>query len=115
MTDDAGRLHKPGDASDRQFIATVGVDSYSLDNPYLIQIASIFSDQVESCDATFTEALQSNFRIASTATTPGDPYKWINIGETKTVQRRYKLTPDKLARNWGCTLDIAQHTLNVTT
>ena len=75
MTYDAGRLQKPVDASDRRFIALIGVDSYNLDNPYSMQIVGIFSDQVESCDANFDAALQSNVRIPSTATTTGDPYE----------------------------------------
>ena len=73
MTGDAGWLHKLGDTSDRRFIAPVGMDSYNLDNPYSMKIASIFSDQVESCDANFVAALRSNVLIAPTATTTGDP------------------------------------------
>ena len=80
MTDDSGLLLEPGGAYDRRFIGPVGVDLYNLDNSYSMQISSIFSDQVESCDATFDAALRSNVWIAYTATTPGDPYEWIKIG-----------------------------------
>ena len=63
----------------------------------------------------FNAALQSNFRIVSTAKATGEQPGWINIGETRTGQQRTKLSPDKLAMNWSCTLETAQLTLDVTT
>ena len=118
ITDCAGQLHGPGDASGNRFLATFGLGSDTLMPQKSLQLASIFSYRVKLCDTIFSKALQSNVRIASNATTPeitGDNYGWICIGSNVTGQRIYKLSPDNLTRNWECTLETAQRTLDVTT
>ena len=118
ITDCDGRLHKPGDAYENRFLATVGLGLDTLMPHHVLQLASIFSDRVEICNASFSKELQSNVQIASNANTPaitGDKNGWIYIIYTVTGQRRSKLSPDKLTRNWGCTLENVQRTLDVTT
>ena len=56
MTDHTGRLHEPGDASDRRFIATVKSGSYNL-AAYYFQSAKKFTDKNEMCDASFAQDL----------------------------------------------------------
>ena len=117
LTDNAGRLHEPGDASDIQFIVTVQIGSNNL-TAHSFQAASVFTDINEMCDATLVSALQCNVRIASIGTRssdPGDHKNCIQIGSSRTGSRRTKMSPSTIARNWGCTLDTAMHTLDVTT
>ena len=117
MTNHAGWLHEPWDASNRRFIDTVKSGSYNL-AAHSFQAASVFTDKNEMCDASFAQALRSNVHIASIGTDSsetGEQDNLINIGCTVTGSRQSKLSPDVLARNWGCTLETAQRTLDITT
>ena len=64
ITDVAGKLHKPGDASDNRFLSTVGLGSDTLMPQHSLQLAIIFSDRFEICNASFSKALKSNVQIA---------------------------------------------------
>ena len=102
LTDSAGRLHEPGDDTDKHFIAPVKMGSY---NPaaHSFQAASIFKEKNEMCDATFASELQYNIWLASIGTEPkeiGETERWIHLGSSQTESQQSKLSSDTLARNW---------------
>ena len=70
ITDGSGRLHEPGDASENRFLATVGLGLDTLMPQQSLQLASIFYNQVEICNASFSKALEYNVQIASNSATP---------------------------------------------